>query len=182
MTRTTLVFALSLALVGLAAWMLLKPTTAHAKALLKVGSAAPNFTLPSTAGTITLSNLLKAKGGQYGILVFYPMDNTPGCTVQLCSLRDAAADLAQQHTFVIGLNPANVASHAQFAKKQKYGFPLATDTDRSVAKAYGVGSMLGANSRTVVVVSPQGKVVFAEEGMPSPLELLQAVENHRLKR
>ncbi len=177
---SVLVAALVLALVAVKNTA---PVEAAPKGLLKIGSPAPNFTLPSTNGTITLSKLLNASSGQHGeqyaVLVFYPMDNTPGCTVQLCSLRDTYAQLQKKHITVVGMNPADVKSHAGFAKKQHYAFPLASDTNRAVAKAYGVGGVLGVNNRTVIVVSPQQTIVFAEEGMPTPEDIMAAVYKHR---
>ena len=177
--KTVVIVAVLVAALGMALMTVknIPPADAAPKGLLTIGSPAPNFTLPSTAGTITLSSLLKAK--QYVVLVFYPMDNTPGCTVQLCSLRDTYAQLQKKHITVVGMNPADVKSHAGFARKQHYPFPLATDTNRAVAKAYGVGSVLGVNSRTVIVVSPQQTIVFAEEGMPTPEAIMAAVDKHR---
>ena len=179
MTRSSLPYspwpnvAFGLVLVGLLLVQIFSPTLAGwAKDTLKVGDAAPSFSLEGSDGKTTTSESLK---GHPYVLVFYPGDNTPGCTVQLCRLRDGYAQFQAKQTAIFGVNHANKQSHEGFAKKQKLPFPLLVDPNRQLAKAYGVGSTLGFVHRTVFVVDGQGVVRFTEGGMPSNETLLNVI-------
>ena len=145
---------------------------ALAKNTLSPGTAAPSFSLEASGGKTVTSQSLK---GHPYILVFYPGDNTPGCTIQLCRLRDGYAQFQQQHTAIFGVNHANRQSHEGFAQKQKLPFPLLVDKNRQLAKAYGVGSTLGFVHRTVFIIDSNGVVQFAQDGSPSNETLLKAI-------
>src|SRR5512132_1669505 len=94
-------------------------------ALLSLGSPAPDFTLNEDTGArVKLSEWL-AKGPV--VLVFYPMDETPGCTKQLCEIRDHWSEFQQKGVAVFGVNPGSAASHAKFRENQNYPFPLLVD-------------------------------------------------------
>jgi peroxiredoxin Q/BCP len=146
--------------------------TAHAEPL-KVGTKAPDFNLPATYGRkVKLADY----AGKNLIIVFYPMDNTPGCTVQLCALRDEYASFQKLNTEGIASNPNTVASHEQFAKRQNYKFPVLADEDKSMAKAYRTLNPLGFVDRTVYIVDGNGIIRYAKRGMPSNDELRQAIQ------
>jgi thioredoxin-dependent peroxiredoxin len=133
---------------------------------------AADLTLPATGGkSINLRKL-----GKPMVVVFYPGDNTPGCTVQLCALRDNYKAFKAAGAEVLGVNPASVKSHEEFAAKQKFPFPLLSDKDNKLATSLGVGNMLGFVNRTVFVLDKTGTVVFTEAGMPSPEKLLGVVK------
>ncbi len=126
------------------------------------GEAAPDFTLTSDSGeAVTLSSFR----GRPTILLFYPKDDTPGCTVQACGIRDSWGEFERRGAVVLGVSPDGVSSHVRF--KQKYGlpFPLLADTGHEVAEAYGVWvekSMLGKTymgiERSTFVIAPDGTV------------------------
>jgi peroxiredoxin Q/BCP len=138
-----------------------------------VGQAATAFKATITGGkTVTLADYK----GKNLILVFYPMDNTPGCTIQLCALRDQWPRLQTLNTSVLGVNPASLASHEQFAKKQNLPFPLVVDAGRRLAEAYGVGETFGANNRTVIIVGKAGKIIYRKEGLPPVSDFITAIE------
>jgi thioredoxin-dependent peroxiredoxin len=100
------------------------------------GAPAPDFSLPSTSGeTISLSDF---KDKQAVVLYFYPKDSTPGCTVEACSFRDNVAAVQSHGAVVLGVSPDSVKSHASFTQKQSLNFPLLADSERELAKAYGV--------------------------------------------
>ena len=105
-----------------------------ANPVLDAGSVAPDFTLPSSDGDVTLSSLR----GRPVIVYFYPRDNTPGCTNEACDFRDRLETLAGHGATVLGISPDNVASHEKFAAQFDLNFALLADTDRDVAKAWGV--------------------------------------------
>ncbi|HMD67661.1 MAG TPA: redoxin domain-containing protein, partial [Chitinivibrionales bacterium] len=88
-------------------------TTANVgAAMLDIGKTAPDFTLVSDKGdTVRLSDF---RGNNYVVLIFYPGDQTPGCTKQLCAIRDDYAEFGKKGAVVFGVNPADAESHAQF--------------------------------------------------------------------
>jgi peroxiredoxin Q/BCP len=102
---------------------------------------APDFTLSAIGddgvvknGQIHLADL----HGRVVVLYFYPKDDTPGCTVEACSFRDANHVMQQRGVVVLGVSKDNVASHKKFADKFSLPFPLLADTEATVAQQYGV--------------------------------------------
>ena len=138
-------------------------------AKLNVGDAAPDFSGTTTDGS---KIALKDFRGKTLILYFYPKDDTPGCTAQACSLRDANTEIKKKGAAVLGVSTQNEDSHQRFAAKYNLNFPLLADTDKSVAKAYGaVGgnagggglmsaamSLAGFADRVTFVIDPKGKI------------------------
>lgn len=110
---------------------------------LKIGDPAPMFTAPATDGSpIKLSDFLGAKL----VLYFYPMDDTPGCTKQACSLRDHNQEIRDKGAAILGVSTQDAESHQRFTEKHRLNFPLLADTDGAVARAYGAiggGGLLG---------------------------------------
>jgi len=131
---------------------------------LKPGDPAPDFTGKLTDGT-TVS--LKDYRGKKLIMYFYPMDDTPGCTAQACSLRDANNDIAAKGAAILGVSSQDEASHRKFTAKYKLNFPLLADTGRTMAKAYGVAgsglfgvarALAGMNERVTFIIDKKGKI------------------------
>ena len=103
--------------------------------MLQAGDTAPDFTVRDGEGNqVKLSELR----GQNVVLYFYPKDDTPGCTKEACSFRDAHDVYQQEGIKVLGVSLDDEASHQAFAAKYKLPFTLLADTDHSVADAYGV--------------------------------------------
>jgi peroxiredoxin Q/BCP len=121
--------------------------------LLKVGDMAPDFTLQNqNSQAVHLSDVLK-KG--WAILFFYPKDNSPICTSQVCAFRNAYDDFRFAGAEVIGISADSVESHQGFVSKQSLPFPLLSDPDRAVAQQYGIPMMFGLlPSRVTFVVDP----------------------------
>jgi len=130
--------------------------------MLAVGDTAPDFTLPSdTHGDVTLSSFR----GRRVILYFYPKDNTSGCTVQACDLRDSLPRFDAAGAVVLGVSPDSLASHARFREKYDLNFVLLADEDHAVADAYGVWkekSMYGRKymgiERSTFLIDAGGKI------------------------
>ena len=102
--------------------------------MLKAGDKAPAFALASNDGqTIRLTDLQ----GRPVVLYFYPKDDTPGCTKEACSFRDGWSDIQAAGAVVLGVSPDDVTSHEKFRAKYRLPFPLLSDPDHAVAKAYG---------------------------------------------
>lgn len=129
----------------------------------ETGETAPDFTLESTKGTIRLSERL-AKSAV--LLVFYPGDDTPVCTRQLCDYRDSLGDFRGLGVDVIAVNPQSLDSHRRFAEKHDLPFPLCADPDRSVCRAYGAVGMLGTTRRVLFLVDRQGCVRYRRVDLP----------------
>jgi peroxiredoxin Q/BCP len=134
---------------------------------LPVGATAPEFSLPDeSGGTVTLSKLR----GHNVVLVFYPGDDTPGCTKQLCQFRDDWSEATARGVQVFGVNPQGARSHGQFRKKFNFPFPLLVDQGQKVGELYHTHGLIV--KRTVYLIGPDGKIRFARRGMPSPSEVL----------
>ena len=129
---------------------------------LKAGDPAPDFSALATDGsTIRLADFR----GKKLVMYFYPMDDTPGCTKQACSLRDASAEITARGAAILGVSAQGEASHQRFSEKFKLNFPLLADSDLAIAKAYGVaGSGLGGLLRSLVKVSERVTFVIDEQG------------------
>lgn len=102
--------------------------------MLKVGDDAPEFTARDQDGKIITSEDLR---GQKVVLYFYPKDDTPGCTKEACSFRDANAVYAEKGVKVFGVSGDDETSHRKFISKFNLPFPLLADTDHSLANAFG---------------------------------------------
>ena len=102
---------------------------------LKAGDLAPNFGVPDQDGN--LIQLADYKG-QKLVLFFYPRDNTPGCTAEVCNLRDNIGLLKKQGYKILGVSADSQRKHKNFISKFGLPFPLLSDTDRTMINAYGV--------------------------------------------
>jgi peroxiredoxin Q/BCP len=140
--------------------------------MLVVGTVAPLFELKSADGT--LYRLADYAGKSYVVLIFYPGDETPVCTKQLCEIRDEYAAFGSRNAVVFGVNPAAAASHQKFSGKHGLQFPLLIDEKNTVAAAYGTKAPV-MNKRTVYVIDKEGKVIFAQRGKPPVSEILSSI-------
>lgn len=131
-------------------------------AIPPVGDLAPDFTLPAGDGSqVRLADLR----GKTVLLYFYPKDDTPGCTTEACSFRDAWGELQRSGVVVLGVSRDDVKSHQKFAKKYSLPFPLLADLGGAVAQRYGVWvekSMYGKTymsmARTSFLILPDGAI------------------------
>ena len=130
--------------------------------MIKEGTTAPAFKTTDQSGkNISLKDLR----GQKVVLYFYPKDDTPGCTKEACSFRDAFAVFKKRGITVLGVSPDNEKSHQKFVTKYKLPFTLLADTDRSIAEAYGVwgekkfmGRTYMGVHRTTFLIDEKGKI------------------------
>lgn len=147
---------------------------------LSVGSLAPDFSLPDQNGNLV--RLSDFKGKKSVVLIFYPGDQTPGCTRQLCTARDDSAEYDKVGVAVFGINPGSAESHQKFINKYQLNMPLLVDKGLLVAEKYNAIWTLGGVSlrfvkRTVVGVNKEGRIIFYQRGMPITREILAAVTN-----
>ena len=132
---------------------------------LRAGDPAPDFSGLLTDGTKVS---LKDYRGKKLVMYFYPMDDTPGCTKQACSLRDHNKELAAKGAAILGVSTQNEASHQKFTDKYKLNFPLLADTDGAVGRAYGtiggpgllskLKSAAGMADRITFVIDENGRI------------------------
>ena len=130
---------------------------------LDVGDLAPDFTLPSTRGEVTLSEELKE--GPV-LLVFYPGDDTPVCTRQLCNYRDNLHALEKLGLQVLALNPQSETSHERFTKRHDFPFPLVSDPKGVLCRRYGALNLLGMAKRALVLVGRDGRIKWRRTDFP----------------
>jgi peroxiredoxin Q/BCP len=144
---------------------------------LKLGDPAPDFTGKLTDGTTVR---LKDYRGKKLVIYFYPMDDTPGCTAQACSLRDANKDIAKKGAAILGISTQDSASHQKFTDKYKLNFPLLADTDRAVGKAYGTIGGGGLLSAAKAIVGMADRVTFIVDEKGKIAHIIDSVntQNH----
>ncbi|MBN2317042.1 MAG: thioredoxin-dependent thiol peroxidase [Sedimentisphaerales bacterium] len=134
-------------------------------ATLKVGDKAPAFTLLNQDGeNVSLSDYK----GKNLLVYFYPKADTPGCTKQGCSVRDASKELKKLGMAAVGISPDEPGKQKKFDDKYGLGFPLLSDPDHKIAKAYGAWgkkSMYGKEYEGIIrssfVIDGKGKIAQA---------------------
>ena len=142
--------------------------------VVRIGDNAPDFTLKGTGGeTFSLSDSL---GKKRTLLVFYPVDQTPGCRNQLSAIGESIEYFRALDTEPYGVNEADAASHQRFIDELNLPFDLLIDDQFEVADAYGcLRDTQRMNARTVIIVGKNGKVIYREAGSPEPAALLDAI-------
>ncbi|MBI3803788.1 MAG: thioredoxin-dependent thiol peroxidase [Nitrospirae bacterium] len=157
---------------------------------LEPGDEAPPFTLPSSEGKEI--DLASYRGKRSVVLYFYPKDDTPGCTKEACFFRDAFSDFKKSKGVILGVSLDPLAAHEKFIKKYTLPFPLLSDADGAVSKAYGVyklknmyGRKFWGIERSTFVIDPDGKIthLFRRVKVESHIEeVLAALKASRLVR
>lgn len=147
---------------------------------MKVGETAPDFTLKDGNGNDW--SLAEHRGGVV-VLLFYPGDNTPVCTAQLCSVRDHWSEYQATGAEVVGISTDTVESHKGFAESKQLPLRLLSDADGKVSSDYQMKSWLpGRSARGVVVIDRQGKIAYHKVQAvslfkPSDAEVLEAIRS-----
>ena len=127
---------------------------------IKDGGAAPDFALPDAEGNLWR---LSEHRGKVVVVLFYPGDETPICTRQMCSIRDRWEDYAATGAEVVGISTDSVASHKAFAEHHDLPLRLLSDADRRVADLYGANSLVpGKVARSVFVIDANGMIRYRD--------------------
>ncbi|MFT3830233.1 MAG: peroxiredoxin [Opitutaceae bacterium] len=131
---------------------------------LEVGAAVPAVVATTEAG----STLDLGQTGKSGFLLvyFYPKADTPGCTAQGCSLRDAYAELTAQGVQVVGVSTDDVAAQKAFREKYHLPFPLIADPEKKITAAFGVPTTMGFAARQAFLFK-DGKLVWRNLKAPT---------------
>jgi thioredoxin-dependent peroxiredoxin len=131
------------------------------------GQQAPDFTLPDQDG---VTHSLSSYKGKWTLLYFYPKDNTPGCTIEACAIRDQFKDFKKIDAVVLGISTDSVASHKKFVDAFNLPFTLLADENKEVVGVYGVfgekkmmGKTYMGTNRSSFLIDPSGKVAKVYE-------------------
>ncbi|MHB0865295.1 MAG: thioredoxin-dependent thiol peroxidase [Minisyncoccota bacterium] len=132
-----------------------------------VGEKVPDFTLPDQDG---MAHSLSSYQGKWVLLYFYPKDDTPGCTIEACTIRDQFKNFNTIGAVVLGVSTDSVQSHKKFATAYELPFTLLADEHKEVVGAYGVfgekkfmGKTYMGTSRTSFLIDPSGKIAKVYE-------------------
>ncbi len=147
--------------------------------LPKVGAKAPAFKVSDEEGII---RTLKEYLGKWLLIYFYPKDDTPGCTIEACTIRDQFKDFKKIGAIVLGVSKDDAKSHRRFKDAYELPFTLLADTDLVMNKAYGVWgkkNMMGreymGTKRTSFLIDPKGVVRKVYENVKPPLHAAQVI-------
>ncbi len=128
--------------------------------MLEAGDKAPGFTLRDQSGSsVTLSDFR----GRKLLVYFYPQADTPGCTTQACSVRDALPDFSSLGVAAVGISPDQPEAQEKFDRKYGLGFPLLSDPDHRVAEAYGAWGEKNRSGKKVLGII-RSSFLLDEEG------------------
>ncbi len=136
---------------------------------LNPGDAAPDIELPAYSKDAPEGNLkLSDLRGRWVVLYFYPKDSTPGCTTESCDFRDALPDFSAADAYIVGVSRDSLKSHQRFAEKQGLNFPLISDPEEKLCRAFDViqlKKLYGRESmgveRSTFLIDPEGVVRHA---------------------
>jgi peroxiredoxin Q/BCP len=134
--------------------------------MLARGEHIPNVPLVKADGaTVLLGSLIDRPM----VLFFYPKDNTPGCTVEVCAFRDDYLAFVEAGADVIGVSSDDTRSHAKFRERHNLPYRLMSDPDGEARKAFGVPKTLGIlPGRATFVIDRQGTIVYAFNSQFAP--------------
>lgn len=132
---------------------------------VKVGEQAPSFTLRNSA---TEEVSLSDYKGKNVVALFFPLAFTGVCTTELCEIRDSIAEYNKMDADVVAISVDSPFTLAKFKEEQKYNFPLLSDFNKEVSRAYGslyedfVLDMKGVSKRSAFVIDKEGTIKYAE--------------------
>jgi len=142
----------------------------------QVGARAPDFSLTDGTGEAWR---LSDHSGKVVVLLFYPGDETPICTRQMCSVRDRWEDYSATGAEVVGISTDSVESHEKFAANHELPLRLLSDPGANVANLYGARSLIpGKVARSVFIIDPRGTVTYRDV---RPLGLFRPKDDEVLK-
>jgi len=141
---------------------------------IQIGDKLPHFIAVKQDGSTFDSNSIQNKPF---VIYFYPKDNTPGCTTQACSFRDAYQDFQDLGAEVIGVSGDSVISHQNFQQKFKLPFILLSDANRELRKLFGVPTALFGliPGRVTYVFDAYGKCIYIFDSMKAKNHIANAL-------
>ena len=156
------------------------PTSEPIKKLI-VGDIAPLFIAPLQSGeNLDLQYILDS--GKKVLLVFYPGDDTPGCTSQLCGIRDVYSEYKNLNVRVLGVNHADAGSHQKFIDKYNYPFDIIVDVNKKIINDYGAVKTFFKNltvKRGIFLIDTDGKIIYQVWGQQNNQEIINFLKNNQ---
>lgn len=153
--------------------MLISPTSYS----LNIGDAAPIFSLPNQDN---IYKTLDQHRGKWVILYFYPMDDTPGCTTEACSFRDATDRIIANKAVVYGISVDNVESHKRFSDNYQLSFSILSDSDGKVSESYdSLAKFINwkVAMRNTYIINPKGIIVKKYIGVDPNTHVQQVLKD-----
>jgi peroxiredoxin Q/BCP len=150
---------------------------------MTIGTELPDFTLPDATGVMRAKKELS--NGTYLVLFFYPKDNTPGCTKEVCAFRDAYQSFIDAGCEVVGISSDSVKSHALFADQHALPYPILSDVDGALRKTFKVPKkMFGLiPGRVTYIFDDKGKCIHITNDLLNAekhiTEALEVIQKHR---
>ena len=139
-----------------------------------IGQQAPAFALKDQEGR---EHTLSDYRGAWVLLYFYPQDDTPGCTLEACTIRDEFPQFQKIQARVLGVSADSVESHKKFAEKYHLPFTLLADEEKKAVEAYGV------RGRTSFLINPEGTIVKVYENVKPEGHAAEVLKDlHELQR
>lgn len=152
---------------------------------LAVGTTAPDFNLPDQVGT---THTLSQYRGSWVVLYFYPKDDTPGCTKEACSFRDAFAEYRKAGIVVLGVSKDTPKSHSKFVEKFSLPFTLLADPDTTVIKNYDcwgkkkfMGREFEGTLRYTYLIDPSGTIAMVYTDVDTATHATTVLEDVRAR-
>lgn len=148
--------------------------------MLEPGVLVEDFTLPDDKG---VEHSLREFIGKKVIVYFYPRDNTPGCTTEACSFRDAYDDFIDRNTVILGISRDSVKSHERFKSKYELPFLLLSDPELTVIKQFGAwgekknyGKVSMGILRSTFILDEEGRVLHCFDKVKTKDHALAVLE------
>jgi thioredoxin-dependent peroxiredoxin len=163
-------------------------TTNNELTKLEVGQIAPDFSakVQEADGNVSEVNLHKflqeknSKGKENKVLlIFYPGDDTPGCTKQLCGIRDVYQEYEELGVTVLGVNPADQKSHLKFIQKYNFPFGIIVDEDKTIREKYGAIKKFFVNlttKRGVFLIGKNAEILFIHWGQQDNQKIIEMLK------
>ena len=125
--------------------------------MLKVGDKVPEFEGEATSGERITNETIR---GKWTVLFFYPKAFTPGCTREVCSIRDGFDGLSKLGVFIFGVSRDKLETQRRFKEKYSLPYELIADPQSKIISAFGVKRPTGSAERKTFIISPEGKIAF----------------------
>ena len=134
--------------------------------MVKVGDKAPDFTLKTLGATGVEDFKLSAQKGKNVVLLFFPLVNTPVCHAELCSVRDDLSGYDQLKAKVVAISVDSPFAQKLWADKEGFKFPMVSDFNKDVSRAYGslyddLKGWKGVSKRSAFVVDKEGIIRYS---------------------
>lgn len=130
---------------------------------MNIGDTAPDFTLKNQNNE---NVSLKDYRGKKVLLVFYPKDDSPVCTTQLCEYNKGLDEFSDLGIDILAISTDTTESHKSFSEKRNLKFNLLSDKKKEVSKAYDVMGLYGFSKRAVILIDENGKILFENIKLP----------------